>query len=915
MNAAEMLARDLVLRVCSSDGEFRRDWLTSGGGTSHKRVVPLAVAPGVDPELVDAIAGAAVEMGADRLLACRTRAAYMYDNVVVLPASGKALLDLATRWGQPDDFLVCLPDASAAVLVSMAGYALGAGPPLFAAALAGPDVGGARERFAAWARDTGDQRLRLVAGRYGGGPNSRHASRRTLRPDVPERLSALAAAFRRHLLGTAVLRACRAAAGWGAVAVIVITLLSAPRASHVLPVLAGALWLIFQVFALARTHTLSWAACLRMIAAGAACATAAAAIEWLAAGRGPVRSWLTFAGPAEEVAALIPVAVFWLSARHRFTRLAAADYVLLGVASGAGFALVQGTIAALAAPGTGWHLAALLPGWMDAGPVRFPGHAVTTGLVTAGIGLAVAARPRGVDGPGSGWRLWRMLVWLLPPALLGMAMLDHYHYDAAAAGGSVPSWVSRVHAAVGEGYASRWLLLVLLAAAVVVDFRAQHRVLDVAPPLPGVPRWAGLARAERGSVIRARLRWPARTTRGRLARRWAGLRAAAAEVLVALGHELAFLLVVARWPRGRQRAIFAPSLAFARQRRELAMREARAGGRARRDVPRQAGLWAAWRGLTATLALGGGTAVAAAAPPWHGGTVLRVGGAGARAAAWPSGLARLTLLPGRYGGAGNISQPRPGDLASGIGASHAWFSQFIPAGQVLIVAAGLSVLVLLVSGWATPAPLPGRRGSGSRGGAARGIVARLEQTTVPAPGQFMLGVLRLAGAALPPDTVALLRGKPVARPYQRLPPPRQALSPTGLLPATPQSAAVEVAPAAARRRPPADELGRSGWLFPQDRVRRWLGHAPEFGVGSKVANGAPADPAAQVADLTSALRQIAEAAGSLRFDEVTFRNHPARAVVDRATGAAVFFTPAGEFTGCALLTEEQLFRLITELKL
>ena len=199
MNAAEMLARDLVLRVCASDGEFRRDWLTGGsGGARSKRVVPLAVAPGVDPDLADAIAGAAVEMGADRLLACRTRAAFMYDNVTVLPASGRALLDLAARWGQPDDFLVCLPDGSAAVLVSMAGYALGAGPPVFVAALAGPDVAGARERFAAWARETGDQRLRLVAGRYGGGPSSRHASRRTLRPDIPERLSALAAAVRRR---------------------------------------------------------------------------------------------------------------------------------------------------------------------------------------------------------------------------------------------------------------------------------------------------------------------------------------------------------------------------------------------------------------------------------------------------------------------------------------------------------------------------------------------------------------------------------------------------------------------------------------------------------------------------------------------------------------------------------------------
>jgi len=255
---------------------------------------------------------------------------------------------------------------------------------------------------------------------------------------------------------------------------------------------------------------------------------------------------------------------------------------------------------------------------------------------------------------------------------------------------------------------------------------------------------------------------------------------------------------------------------------------------------------------------------------------------------------------------------RPGDLATRIGALHAWFGQFILSGQILILAAGLSVLVLLVSGWTVPVPLPARPGAGPRARAAGGPLARL---VVPAPAQFVLGALRLTGVLLPPATARLLRGRPVARPYQRRPAVQQALAPAGLLPATPQSAAVDVPPVTARRRSRGDELGRSGWLFPPDRVRRWLGHAPEFGVASNTANGEPAAAADLTAALTSALQQVAEAAGSLRFDEVTFRNHPARTVVDRATGTAVFFTPAGEFTGCALLTEDQLFRLITELRL
>ena len=608
------------------------------------------------------------------------------------------------------------------------------------------------------------------------------------------------------------------------------------------PCSRGTVWLILQVFALARTHTLSWAACLRMIAAGAACATAIAAMEWLATGRGPVHGWAAFAGPVEEVAALIPVAAFWLAARHRFTRLAAVDYVLLGVASGAGFALVQGTIAALAAPGTGWHLAALLPGWMDAGPVRFPGHAVTTGLVTAGIGLAVAARPRGVDGAAARWRLWRLLTWLLPLALLGMAMLDHYHYDAAAAGAGVPSWVSRLHAAVGDGHASRWLLLVLLATAVAVDFRAQHRVLDVVPPLPGVPRWAGFARAARGSVISARLRWPAArcAAASRGAGPWCGWRRP--RHLVAMCHEVAFLLVVAR-RRGRRRGVFAASLAFTRQRRELAMREARAGGRVSRDVPRRGravGRVARAHGVARARRHGGGRGAAAAGP-------ARCAAAGGEVD--PAARARRHQA--------THPQLRPGDLASGIGALHTWFSQFIPAGQVLIVAAGLSVLVLLASGWTAPVPLPSRQGGGpGRRGGRNVAVSRCPRGSRSTFSCASTRPARARRARTRRRVVAASDRAAAARQPRRAALPATPSRTAGVRPAarslrSRRAPAVDVAPA--RRSPRGDELGRSGWLFPQDRVRRWLGHAPEFGVGSLKRTDEPADPAELAADLTSAL--------------------------------------------------------------
>jgi RsiW-degrading membrane proteinase PrsW (M82 family) len=905
MDAANMLARDLVLRVCASDAEFRRGWLSDG--TGPKRVVPLAAPPGVDPDLAGAIAGAAAEMGARHLLACRTRAAYMYETVTVLPATPHALLDLAARWGQPDDFLVCLPDRSAAVVVSVAGYALGAGPPEFLAALAGPDVAGTRERFGAWARETGDQRLRLVAGRYAGPSLSRHAPRRKSRPDLPERLWRLGVGIRRWRAVTAALRVGRAAVGWAAVAVIVTTLLSAPRSSHALPALGLAMVLLLQVFALARTHTLGWPAYLRMTAAGAVCAVALAASEWWIAGPRVLRAPAAVPALAEELAKLLPVAIFWAFARHRFTRLAVVDYLMLGVASGAGFALAEGVASALAAPGAGWHVAALLPGWSDAGGIRFPGHAVTTGVITASLGLAVAARAARTDPPRTRLRLWRWLVWLLPPLLLGLAVLDHYHYDAAVAGLRVPPGVARLHTVIGDGHAGRWLLLALLVIAVVVDFRAIRGVADTVPPLPGVSPWAGLARAARGRVIATRLRPPAAAWAARPARWRTGIDASAAETLAAACHELAFLLVTAR-PRRGTRGLLPASLRFVRQRRELAMRDAHAAGRERRDVPARKAVWAGWRRITDVLGLAG---PATAGPTTAGPTT-----AGAAALVAPAPLALAALAgSGRPGAASRVSHPRIADIANEIPALHTWFDQFIPAGQVLIIGAGISVIILLASGWALPIPLRRRRDETSRDLLLRKVAQ------VPAPGQAVLGVLRLGGWLLPPRTARLLAGKPAARPYRRDPGARYAVLPSGLIKAIPAGAAGETVLAAPRR--PAggagsaglDDLDLSGWMFPPDRVRRWLNHAPEFGVAPTAAEGAQLTTTDLTAHFTGVLREIAEAASSLRFGDISFRNHPGRAVVDRTSGGAVFFTPAGEFTGCAVLTEEQLFLLITERRL
>ena len=782
-----MLSRDLVLRVCASTGDFRDDWLAGRRGAA-KSSVPFPVPPVPDEAFAAAVAGAAAEMGAEALLVCRTRAAFMYDPVTEAPANRLALLELLARWQPPAGFLVCLPDESAAVLVSAAGYAIGAGPPAFIAALAGPDLEGARERFTAWAYRHRNRRLWQVAARHG----AERPGDRPFRPDIAERMQRLTRATTQRPGLIASLRFLRAAVGWEALAVIVLTMLSAARASHVLPVIGLACWLVFQVFVLARTHTLSWAACLRMTAAGAVCGVLLAAAQRLASGHAvtalaasPALTGRAWAAPAEEAAKLVPLAVFWAAARNRAARLAAVDFLLLGVAAGAGFGLAGGTAAALTTPGTGWHLAALLPGWTDAGGLRFPGQAVTTGLVGAGIGLAAVthsrlAHSRPAHSQPGRWRRWA--VWLVPMVLFAWAVLDHLGYGAAVSGARIPGWAARLHAVTGNGHESRWLLVALLAACVAVDYRAIRSAAGTAPPLPGVPLWAGLARTARGAMIDARLGRPEGAAPGRAAARLrlvqAGTRLGAAEAAVEAGHEFALILAAAPFRRAPRRLGPLPAaLAFVRERRELAMGAARAGGREPQGAALRAALWPAWQRLGATLRLAGFAALAVLAAARPGNPVA----AGLRrplvSGPWlghlvaAGGLRRFSaprlgyLVPA--GGAGRfpVSAARRGptghaiDLTDRLGPLHHWFSQFPPGGQWLIVAAGIGVLTLLVSGWALP-------GDGQLAGPGRDPEPSLRTLTrgLP-PARLPLTAFQLAGALLP-RADRLLAGQPVARPYR-----------------------------------------------------------------------------------------------------------------------------------------------------
>jgi len=203
-----------------------------------------------------------------------------------------------------------------------------------------------------------------------------------------------------------------------------------------------------------------------------------------------------------------------------------ADHLLLGLAAGAGFQLTEEVIRRVVAashpdPGifgrliqelvgpvgeTDYGPFALFPGGAELGGAAFAGHGVLTALVAGGIGLAVRLRPR-----------YGARIVLIPAALWLLAVIDHALFNFAAVTPigneptvTVPGRLLDLHGAWGGGKEAVPLLLALIAAALVVDYRAVGSARPSLPPLP-VPPERGRAREvleETATLIGAAARGP-----------------------------------------------------------------------------------------------------------------------------------------------------------------------------------------------------------------------------------------------------------------------------------------------------------------------------------------------------------------------------------------------------------------------
>lgn len=283
---------------------------------------------------------------------------------------------------------------------------------------------------------------------------------------------------------------------WAALAMVLATLLLVPGTRPGLAVLLIVPVVLWRVWLLCRSKTISWGSYARALTAGIVLAPLIGVAELgvarslgLAAGDPAVMVWV--AGPLEEALKVAFLLLVLRLARQRARRLAVVDVALLGTALAAGVTLVEELARALT---TGSalrvNLLALLPGWREASSgTRFAGHLVLTGLVALGIGLAIRLRPN----------LGRLTV-ILPLVLLVLAVLDHSLFNAAEAGalGVVPGWLEGLHRVLGAGRRTAGLFALLLLAGVVLDYRVLDTVRGALPALPGRSADARVAdRAER----------------------------------------------------------------------------------------------------------------------------------------------------------------------------------------------------------------------------------------------------------------------------------------------------------------------------------------------------------------------------------------------------------------------------------
>lgn len=262
-----------------------------------------------------------------------------------------------------------------------------------------------------------------------------------------------------------------------------------------------ALWsfyVLLQFWLLCRSKTLSWKRFMGFYMAGAYVVIpltqwTMSLVHAVAGGR-TYDGWSTYIVTpiVEEALKLLPAVVYLLFSR-KARSLSLTDYILMGGAAGAGFQFVEEAGRRLLARSIKygfsifgqtlhWEFWDWFPGYFGhvTSPIMSTGHAVSTALVSLGVGIAIRLW-RGIRQAGH--RKWAGLTAALVPVLFYLwVTLSHMVWNSS---GRAPDWMKSLHDALGGGYWVEPLLLLLILAAVIYDYADLNRNRGALPLLEG----------------------------------------------------------------------------------------------------------------------------------------------------------------------------------------------------------------------------------------------------------------------------------------------------------------------------------------------------------------------------------------------------------------------------------------------
>ncbi|GIP34520.1 PrsW family glutamic-type intramembrane protease [Paenibacillus sp. J2TS4] len=279
---------------------------------------------------------------------------------------------------------------------------------------------------------------------------------------------------------------------WVALSVLVLSLILFPASRKMVVQFLWSFYVVIQFWILCRGKTLPWKKYMIFFLTGAYFVTPFTALivtglHDLFGGRtSDIWSIAVITPIAEELLKLVPLAVYLFLSR-RATSLSLSDYALIGAASGAGFQFMEEAARRLTTGGIfeygysflggqtlHWNLFELFPGYLEESfvPLNMTvSHAVHTSMIALSIGFAVRFFQR-----------IGFYSYMVPVFFFTWGTLDHAMFNGQY---GMPKWLREFHSFLGSGYSTKPLFLVMLAAAIILDYWMLNKVRRQLPLLAG----------------------------------------------------------------------------------------------------------------------------------------------------------------------------------------------------------------------------------------------------------------------------------------------------------------------------------------------------------------------------------------------------------------------------------------------